>query len=89
MYITQIEVSQMTGPAGIGPATGFVSLQSDQSHVQMHCAVPDTTPVTRRDALIAEALRQLGRMPEFRSGARKLSFAPEVLGIMATVPAAA
>ncbi len=89
MYITQIEVSQMTGPAGIGPATGFVSLQSDQSHVQMHCAVPDTTPVTRREALIAEALRQLGRMPEFRSGARKLSFAPEVLGILAAIPAAA
>ena len=86
MYITQIEVSQMQNASGQGRVSGFVSIDSDEGHVQMHCAVSDTAPSMRRDALIAEALRQLRRMPEFRTGRRDLSFAP---GIMVIDPAKA
>ncbi|MBR9652327.1 hypothetical protein [Thalassovita aquimarina] len=79
MNITRIEVSQMIGGRETGRVSGFVSLHSYEGHVQMHCAVYGTTPSTCRDALIAEALRQLGRMPEFRSGARSFSCAPGIL----------
>ncbi|CUH65153.1 hypothetical protein TG4357_01687 [Thalassovita gelatinovora] len=86
MYITQIEVSQMQGNSESGQASGFVSFDSDMGHVQMHCAVTDVTPTSCHRALISEALRQLGRMPEYRNGRRTLSFAP---GILAAEPAAA
>ena len=79
MYITHIEVSRPRGGPAAGRTSGFVSLYSEERHVQVHCAVAGTAGRTAREALITEALRQLQKMPEYRSGRRELSFAPGIL----------
>ena len=78
MYITQIEVSDLQIARDNGRVQGFVSFEGATGHVQMHCAVSAATPRGGRDALVTEAIRQLGRMPEYRAGRKSLSFAPEL-----------
>lgn len=86
MYITEIEISDLKVVQDKGRVQGFVSFQCAAGQVQLHCAVSRINRSDSRDALVTEAIRQLERMPEFRAGARSLSFAP---GILVADPAAA
>lgn len=76
MHITRIEVSDLK--TAMGKARGFVSFHCDSGSVQMHCAVPDDTDKSPRLALISEALRQLARQPEYRSGQQSFSFSKSI-----------
>ncbi|MDX1780395.1 MAG: hypothetical protein R3256_03655 [Thalassovita sp.] len=85
MYITHIEVSQLRGIPAAGRTSGFVSLHSEERQVQVHYAVAGIAGRAPREALITEALRQLRKMPEYRSGRRELSFAPGILAERPTI----
>ncbi|MEC7962405.1 MAG: hypothetical protein VX201_03945 [Pseudomonadota bacterium] len=76
MHITQIEVSDLN--TAKGEARGFVSFHCDQGNVQMHCSIPKEGLKNPRLALISEALRQLARMPEYRTGRRTFSFGTSI-----------
>lgn len=76
MHITKIEVSDLKSTEGT--ARGFVSLHCEEGNVQMHCSIVDAEDRNPRLALISEALRQLARMPEFRSGRRSFSFSNSI-----------
>lgn len=84
MHVTDIQISNPMYRQTLGELTAVVSLSSESRDVRVHCAVPaeDNTEPQKgagRLALIREALRQLRRMPEMRTGREELSFAPGVL----------
>ncbi|WP_270724974.1 hypothetical protein [Shimia sp. Alg240-R146] len=82
MYVTDIQISNPTYRQTLGELSAVVSLSSEERDVQLHCNVPAAEQ--RREgegrlALIREALRQISRMPEMRTGREKLSFAPGLM----------
>ncbi|WP_197918565.1 hypothetical protein [Thiosulfatihalobacter marinus] len=81
MYVTDIQITNPTYRQSLGELSAVVSLHADARDVRLLCNVP-TQPEKQegegRLALIREALRQIGRMPEIRTGREKLSFAPGV-----------
>lgn len=79
MHVTDIQISNPTYRQAVGELSAVVSLSSDSRDVQLICAVPAELEHRKSDgriALIREALRQLRRMPEMRTGREVLSFAP-------------
>ncbi|SFL00586.1 hypothetical protein [Shimia haliotis] len=79
MHVTDIQITNPTYRQTLGELTAVVSLSSDARDVQLLCNVP--ARAERREgegrlALIHEALRQISRMPEIRTGREELSFAP-------------
>ncbi|MBO9473965.1 hypothetical protein J7413_10490 [Shimia sp. R10_1] len=82
--MTDIQISNPMYRQTLGELSAVVSLSSEARDVRVHCAIPaaETTEPQKgpgRIALIREALRQLRRMPEMRTGHEELSFAPGVL----------
>lgn len=76
MYITRINVAEST-PAEPGqPWQGLVALFSGDRCINLSCTASGPDPATRRTAFVAEALRQLRRMPEYRRGRRRIDVAP-------------
>ena len=81
MYVTDIQISNPTYRQSLGELSAIVSLHASEQDVNLLCAVPsqpEKKTGESRIALIREALRQLSRMPEMRTGREKLSFAPGV-----------
>lgn len=78
MHVTDIQITNPTYRQTLGELSAVVSLSSDARDVRLLCNVPANAE--RREgegrlALIREALRQISRMPEIRTGHEKLSFA--------------
>lgn len=79
MHVTDIQISNPTYRQTLGELSAVVSLSSDARDVQLLCNVPakqERKQGEGRMALIREALRQISRMPEIRTGRETLSFAP-------------
>lgn len=79
MHVTDIQISNPTYRQTLGELSAVVSLSSDARDVQLLCNVPaeqERQQGEGRMALIREALRQISRMPEIRTGRETLSFAP-------------
>lgn len=71
MYIDQIEVTEIPSEDSVEKARAAVSFLSYERQVQVMCELHDEheqSPIKRRFALMREGLRQLKRMPEFRTG---------------------
>lgn len=89
MYIKKIEITDVQAIKMSGGYHAHVSMLGDGLQVQMHCAVetaPNIEPRKSKLALIQEAIRQLRRMPEYRTGRKKITFAPDVFINGATTP---
>ncbi|TCL00020.1 hypothetical protein BXY66_3728 [Shimia isoporae] len=82
MHVTDIHISNPTYRQTLGELSAVVSLSSELRDVRLLCQVP--AAAERREgegrlALIREALRQISRMPEIRTGREELSFAPGLM----------
>ncbi|SFM59853.1 hypothetical protein [Shimia aestuarii] len=81
MYVTDIQISNPTYRQSLGELSAVVSLHADARDVNLLCAVPSAPEKKETEGrldLIREALRQIRRMPEMRTGREELSFAPGV-----------
>ncbi len=81
MHVTEIQISNPTYRQTLGELSAVVSLSSASRAVQVHCAVQSDADKPQKEgrvALVREALRQLRRMPEMRTGRENLSFAPGI-----------
>jgi hypothetical protein len=67
MNVTEISVCRLPGQTPDGWIRGIVTIQTDRkrNHI-LHCQIPQPGAKGARAALIADALRQLSRMPEHR-----------------------
>ncbi|GAA6180942.1 MULTISPECIES: hypothetical protein [unclassified Shimia] len=78
MHVTEIQISNPTYRQTLGELSAVVSLSGEARDVRVLCNVPAETKSNGRLALIRDAIRQLSRMPEIRTGRDQLSFAPGV-----------
>ncbi len=76
MYITQINIAESTPSAPGQPWQGLVALFSGDHCINLSCTASGPDPATRRAAFVSEALRQLRRMPEYRTGRHRVDLAP-------------
>ena len=81
MHVTKIHVTTPVHQQSPGVWTAIVSISGAFCAVRLRCEVPAVAAGNGagRRALIREALRQLRRMPELRTGREGLSFAPGAL----------
>lgn len=78
MYVTQIEVSEFPKRNGAAMKHAHVLFQTETRHVQLQCTIRAEEPQARsRLAFIREAIRQMRRMPEYRSG-ENIQFSPDI-----------
>ena len=81
MHITKIEVNEVD-PIDRDRREGYVSFSALGRKVQVFCEIRSEARQEKGDAkgsLIQEALRQIRRMPEYRSGKSKITFEPGLL----------
>lgn len=81
MQVTDIEISDYRYCPQTARHQARVHLMMGDRHVNLMCQVNLPTgqnASARRAAFVAEAARQMRRMPEFRSGRRTLEF-PDAL----------
>lgn len=81
MFITHIDVAGMQVENCESVMRAHVAIMSDSGRVLVDCRIPVEThePAKRKAALMHEAIRQLRRMPEYRSGQRQILLADGVL----------
>lgn len=79
MYITEIRIDSLPAGQAEDAARAMVAFFSEDAAVSLDCTVVQSRPEKLRVTLLNEAVRQLKRMPEFRTGTRALSFAPGVM----------
>jgi hypothetical protein len=81
MYITQIDIAGMQVESLDNMMRAHVAITSDSGRVLVDCQIPAASdePATHRSALMHEAIRQLRRMPEYRSGQREILLADGLL----------
>ena len=83
MLVTDIEITQYqySREKARHMANGCLTLKD--RIVTLFCVLDlpeDESPRSRAIAFVGEAMRQMGRMPEFRSGERKLELAEGIGG---------
>ncbi|WP_435140020.1 hypothetical protein [Pseudopelagicola sp. nBUS_19] len=82
MHIKEIQISNPTYHHSLGELSALVSMSSEARDIQLFCNVPLSPEKQKshsRFVLIREALRQIRRMPEVRTGRERVSFAPRLL----------
>ena len=82
MYVTDIEITEISGDQNLTAARGSVVFMSYERQIQVLCKASDgetQNPIKRRISLIRDGLRQLNRMPEFRAGRSEVTFGPGLL----------
>lgn len=83
MLVTDIEISRYNYCARSSRHTACVCITLKNRLITLFCRLdlpPDDPPKRRAAAFVAEATRQLLRMPEYRSGREKLHFASSLTG---------
>jgi predicted YcjX-like family ATPase len=81
MLITRIDIAGMHHADHDSAMRAHVAITSDKGRVLVDCQLP-AQPMEagpRRMALMHEAIRQLRRMPEYRSGQRQILLADGLL----------
>lgn len=79
MYVTDIEITEIPVESGDLTNKSSVVFTSYERQIQVMCDIREAeshNPVKRRMAFVADALRQLKRMPEFRTGRAEIEFGP-------------
>ena len=81
MYITQIDISGLHIEHQDSCMRAHVAFMSDMGRILVDCQVPldNMEPDSRRSAVLHDAIRQLRRMPEFRSGKHEIRIADGLL----------
>lgn len=81
MFITRIDVTGMNRQDDDAMTRAHVAITSDSGRVLIDChlALTQVEPARHRHALMHEAIRQLRRMPEYRSGKREVRLADGLL----------
>ena len=81
MYITHIDIAGLSVESQDSMIRAHVAITSGQGRVLLDCRIPDTPmePALRKSAVLTEAIRQLRRMPEYRSGKREIEMAEGLL----------
>lgn len=83
MLVTDIEISQYHYCADSSRHMASVCMTLKNQMVTLFCRLDlpqDEGPKIRAAAFVAEATRQLLRMPEYRSGREKLAFSEALTG---------
>jgi len=83
MLVTDIEISQYQYCLRSSRHKASVSMTLKNQLVTLFCRLDlpqDETPDSRAKAFVAEAKRQLLRMPEYRSGRKQLQFSDALTG---------
>lgn len=63
-----------------GALSGNIALIATGQRINMPITLPEQGQAdTLRQRIVAEAIRMVRRMPEFRSGRGKLSFSPDLM----------
>jgi hypothetical protein len=81
MFVTDIEISQYQYCSKSSRHTANVCMTLKDQLVTLFCRLDlpqDESPKSRAAAFVAEATRQMLRMPEYRSGQVKLNFPERV-----------
>lgn len=79
MYVTSIEVRQLPGTHSIARTTNtLVTFLGKSQNISVNCSMPCDSAKPNSPALLADAIRQLRRMPEYRTGHRRLEFCPSL-----------
>lgn len=82
MFINSIEIRELgTVTPSYGMVRGLVAFMTDTATIQVTCQAPALayrTAWALRRRLVKDALRQLRRMPEFRSGLAEIRFSPSL-----------
>ncbi|MDX5402694.1 MAG: hypothetical protein LPJ93_09880 [Rhodobacterales bacterium] len=81
MFITRIDIAGLDIADHDSVMRAHVAITSDSGRVLVDCQLPmeSMEPAKRRSALMHEAIRQLRRMPEYRSGKREIMVADGLL----------
>jgi hypothetical protein len=81
MFISQIDIAGIKVEALDSTLRAQVAITADSGRVLVDCQIPtdQMEPATRRSALMHEAIRQLRRMPEYRSGKHEIRIAEGLL----------
>jgi hypothetical protein len=81
MFITQIDITALNTNDHDSLTRAHVAITSDSGRVLVDCHLPlaQIEPTEHRHALMHEAIRQLRRMPEYRSGKREILLADGLL----------
>ena len=81
MFITHIDIAGLDIADHDRMMRAHVAITSDSGRVLVDCQLPlePMEPAKRRAALLHEAIRQLRRMPEYRSGKREIMLADGIL----------
>jgi len=83
MLVTDIEITQYQYCNQSLRHTASVCITLKNQNVTLFCRLDmpqEESPNTRATAFVAEATRQLLRMPEYRSGRSKLQFSDRLSG---------
>jgi len=81
MLVTNVEISQYSYCQRTARHTANVCMTLGDMFVTMFCALDlpdDECPKSRAQAFVGDALRQLRRMPEYRSGVTSLELSEQV-----------
>jgi len=75
MLVTDIQITPFDDGTGSSGTSARVCMTSDNQVVTLLCRIGTDQKESPVDAFVAEATRQMQRMPEFRSGRVILRFA--------------
>jgi hypothetical protein len=81
MFISQIDIAGIKVEALDSTLRAQVAITADSGRVLVDCkiATDPIEPSNRKTALMHEAIRQLRRMPEYRSGKHEIRIAEGLL----------
>lgn len=89
MLVTDIAVSRLSNCPVSGVRSARVSLTFSDRIVRLFCDIEDSVNPSETRTLLAfvqDALRQMGRMPEYRSGRDQLMLSPSLNQRLASYP---
>jgi len=82
MYITRVEFDTVTYDGSQGVSWGAVKLTTRAGTIVLHCSAAHADDASRQDILhlmLDNAIAQLKRMPEYRTGQRQVELAADAL----------
>lgn len=80
MYITRVEFDTLSHDESQGISCGAVKLTTQDGTIVLHCSAQHQADALHRDILhllLDNAMTQLKRMPEYRTGQRQIELAAD------------
>jgi hypothetical protein len=82
MYITKVRVHELTSEVVKSRHSAVVLLENEGGQISLHTSVmadEGIDPAVLAEALLNDAIRQLARLPEYRTGATPITLAEDAL----------